>query len=159
VRVYRDLVGRYVETSALADTLGQQLVAIGTVTATGRPRSILNAYLQVLDRQHRLALTLGLQRVARYDNVKIFGPTRTKLHTERRINEAEAAVVRRIFDLCAAGKGVKTIAKILNAEGAPTPQPINRQLRGWAASSMRAVVYRRTYLGEIVYAATKPCDS
>ena len=64
-RVYRDLVGRYVETSALADTLGQQLVSMGIVTSKGRPRSILNAYLQVLDRQHRLALTLGLQRVAR----------------------------------------------------------------------------------------------
>jgi site-specific DNA recombinase len=94
-----------------------------------------------------------------YDNLKIVGPTGQPSHTERRINDAEAAVVRRIFELCAAGKGVKAIAKMLNADGAPTPQPINRQVRGWAGASVRAVLYRRTYLGEIVYAATKPCDA
>ncbi|MBA2604794.1 MAG: recombinase family protein, partial [Acidobacteria bacterium] len=40
---------------------------------------------------------------------------------ERRIVEAEAAVVRRIFDLCAGGIGYSRIAKQLNAEGAVSP--------------------------------------
>ena len=43
-------------------------------------------------------------------------------HVERRINEAEAAVVRRIFELCAEGAGLTRIAKQLNAERAPAPR-------------------------------------
>jgi hypothetical protein len=36
------------------------------------------------------------------------------------INEAKAAIVRRMFSLALAGNGVHTIAKIFNAEGVPT---------------------------------------
>lgn len=64
-RVQRDLIGRYVETSVLADWLGGNLVAQGVLTPKGRSRAALSAYLLVLDRQHRLALALGLQRRAR----------------------------------------------------------------------------------------------
>ncbi len=38
-------------------------------------------------------------RVFGYDNVEILGPDGQRSHVERRINEAEAAVVRRIFEL------------------------------------------------------------
>jgi DNA invertase Pin-like site-specific DNA recombinase len=90
-----------------------------------------------------------------YNNVKIFRPDGTRTHTERKVNEGHAAVVRRIFKLCAEGKGVKNIAKILNAEGAPSPRPQRGCPKGWATSSVRAVLYRRTYLGEIVYGQTR----
>ena len=40
-------------------------------------------------------------RVFGYDNVRVDG------HVERRINEPEADVVRRIFDLCAAGPATR----------------------------------------------------
>ena len=40
-----------------------------------------------------------------YDNVEILGATGKRSHVERRINEAEAAIVRRMFELCAAGTG------------------------------------------------------
>ena len=40
----------------------------------------------------------------------------------RRIAEAEARVVRRIFEAFAAGKSPRAIAKMLNAEGVPGPQ-------------------------------------
>ena len=46
-----------------------------------------------------------------YDNVRVDG------HVERRINEAEAAVVRHIFELTARGVGARRIAHRLNAEG------------------------------------------
>src|SRR5262249_15329407 len=52
-----------------------------------------------------------------YDNIKVDG------HTERRINEAQAAVIRRIFALCIDGTGYTRIAKQLNAEGALAPKP------------------------------------
>ncbi len=64
-RIQRDLVGRYVETSTLADWLGGNLVAQGVLTPKGRSRAALSAYLQVLDRQHRLATALGLTRRSR----------------------------------------------------------------------------------------------
>ena len=64
-RLERDLVRRYVETAALADHLGRHLTHGGALTATGRARAALSAYLRVLDRQHRLAAALGLERRAR----------------------------------------------------------------------------------------------
>ncbi len=45
-------------------------------------------------------------RVFGYDNVEILGPSGERSHVERRINEAEAAVVREIFELCARREGL-----------------------------------------------------
>ena len=56
-------------------------------------------------------------RVFGYDNVRVEG------HVERRINDAQAAVVRRIFSLGASGIGYTRIAKQLNAEHAVSPRP------------------------------------
>jgi hypothetical protein len=61
-RIQLDLVGRYVEVSALASWLAGNLVAEGALTTRGRARQALAAYLSILDRQHRLALALGLER-------------------------------------------------------------------------------------------------
>jgi len=57
-------------------------------------------------------------RVFGYDNLEIGGPDGRRSHVERRINEAEAAIVRQVFHLSAAGHGMTAIAKALNAEGA-----------------------------------------
>ncbi len=93
-----------------------------------------------------------------YDNVTIFGPDGRRSHVERRVNEAEAAVLRRIFQLCAKGHGLKSIAKLLNAAGALAPTPARGRPKGWAPSSVRAALYRRTYLGELRYLATRKRD-
>jgi DNA invertase Pin-like site-specific DNA recombinase len=45
-------------------------------------------------------------RVFGYDNVEILGADGQRSHVERRINEEEAAVIRRIFEMCAAGAGL-----------------------------------------------------
>jgi hypothetical protein len=57
-------------------------------------------------------------RVFGYDNVDVAAAGGKRSHVERRINEAEAAVVRRIFEWCAAGTGYTRITKLLNAERA-----------------------------------------
>ena len=44
-------------------------------------------------------------------------------HVERVSDEAEAAVVVRIFELFAEGYGLKRIAKVLTADGAVAPKP------------------------------------
>ena len=97
-------------------------------------------------------------RVFGYDNVEILGPDGTRARVERRINEAEAAVVRRIFQLYAAGHGLAGIAHALNAEGAPTPRPQLGRPAGWSASSARAVLQRSLYLGEAIYGRCKKRD-
>jgi hypothetical protein len=61
-RVSRDLIIRYVETSTIADWLGSNIVRFGALTGKGRQRAALSAYLQVLDRQLRLAQAIGLER-------------------------------------------------------------------------------------------------
>ncbi|MEO6306771.1 MAG: recombinase family protein [Nitrospiraceae bacterium] len=43
-------------------------------------------------------------------------------HVERQINEEQAAVVRRIFHLSAEGKGMISIARLLNDESRPAPR-------------------------------------
>jgi DNA invertase Pin-like site-specific DNA recombinase len=65
-------------------------------------------------------------RVFGYDNVPVTvrGPNDElrRSHTTRRINEAEAAIVRRIFEMARDGIGKALIAKTLNAEGATSPR-------------------------------------
>ena len=64
-QLQQDLINRYVETDAVADYLAGTLVTAGALTPRGRSRAALTAYLQVLDRQHRLAVALGLERRAK----------------------------------------------------------------------------------------------
>jgi site-specific DNA recombinase len=90
-------------------------------------------------------------RVFGYDNVEVLGPDGSRSHVMRRIHEAEAVVVRRIFELCAAGKGLRSIAKRLNDEHVASPRPQQGRPRACVASSVRDVLYRPLYRGEIVW--------
>jgi len=94
-----------------------------------------------------------------YDNVPIVGPDGQRSHVERRINEAEAAVVRRIFELMIAGNGQSRIAKILNAEGAVAPRSQQGRPRAWAPSSVHEVLFRSLYRGEVVWNRTRKRDT
>ena len=103
-------------------------------------------------------------RVFGYDNVPVYGEAdakgrRTRRHVERQINEAEAAVVRRIFQLCAEGHGMRQVAHQLNAVGAVCPRSQQRRPSGWAPSSIRAVLYRPLYRGEIIWNKTRKRDT
>src|SRR5262245_49621510 len=60
-------------------------------------------------------------------------------HVEREIDSDEAAVVRRIFQLCADGDGLVRIAKTLTAEGL---RPPGRHTKGWAPSAIREMLHR-----------------
>ena len=58
----RELGKRFLQLSVLADHLGDRLVTEGPLTNKGSQRAALGAYLGVVDRLHRLALALGLER-------------------------------------------------------------------------------------------------
>ena len=93
-----------------------------------------------------------------YDNVPVTGANGERSHVEHRINETEAAIVRRIFELAATGYGQHAIAKMLNAEGAPAPRSQQGRPRAWVPSSVHAVLFRQRYRGEIVWNRTKKRD-
>lgn len=98
-------------------------------------------------------------RVFGYRNVDVFAGTDQhgrplRSHVERVIEREEAAVVQRIFTLYADGLGLKAVAKRLMQEGAPTPTPFVRTdptkvqpVRGWAPSTIRAILDRTDYIG------------
>ena len=69
--------------------------------------------------------------------------------------EKEAAVVRRIFEACAAGQGLGTIAKTMNEERVPAPRAQQGRPCAWAPTSVREVLYRDLYRGVIVWNQTR----
>jgi site-specific DNA recombinase len=100
-------------------------------------------------------------RVYGFNNVEIlsgmldaYGRPRRD-HVERKINAEQAAVVRKIFALCAEGKGMVSIAKRLNAEGLPAPRNSQGRPVSWSPSSVRSVLFRRLYLGEVIWNKSK----
>ena len=96
-----------------------------------------------------------------YDNVEIVSsvldaygrPKRD--HVERKINEQQADVVWQIFRLCAAGKGMVSIAKQLNDEGKPAPRNSQARQISWSPSSVRSVLFRPLYRGIVTWNRTK----
>lgn len=68
-----------------------------------------------------------------------------------------APVVRRIFEMFAAGSGLKAIANALTADGVPSPSAhdrarnSHRDPRGWAHSAVRTILRNEKYLGRAVW--------
>ncbi|MBR9780961.1 MAG: recombinase family protein [Rhodospirillales bacterium] len=88
-----------------------------------------------------------------YDVVKRLNSDGEPVTGERRINEAEAEIVRRIFREFSAGKSPKAIAADLNREGVPGPYG-----RVWGDTTIRGHVSRGTgivnnelYIGVMVW--------
>ena len=90
-----------------------------------------------------------------YVNVEQMGPGGKRSHVERRVNEAEAAVVRRIFQMCADGVGQISIAKHLNAERAIAPRSQQNRPRAWAPSSVHSILFRDAYRGIFTWNQTR----
>lgn len=63
--VTSELIGRFVQTSAVADSLSAHLIRYGVVTSAGRIRPAVNTFLATVDRLQRLGATLGLERKAK----------------------------------------------------------------------------------------------
>ena len=100
-------------------------------------------------RKHEQGYVTG-GKVFGYDNERI-----GKGHAERRINEAEAAIVREIYERAASGDGNRQIAAVLNRRGLPSPRAQQGRPSGWSASTIRSVLERPLYRGEVVYGKTK----
>lgn len=64
-------------------------------------------------------------------------------------------MIQRIFQLCAAGKGMVSIARLLNDEKFQAPRNSQGRRISWSPSSVRSLLFRRLYLGEVIYNKTK----
>ena len=93
-----------------------------------------------------------------YRNRQVLGPDGRRSHVEREVHEPEAVVVRRIFSLYAAGKGLKGITKLLNEEGVPSPRPKLNRPRAWAPSSVGVVLRNKAYRGVSVWNKRRQTD-
>ena len=87
-----------------------------------------------------------------YDSVPVPGTTGKQLI----INESEAAVVRRIFEMSAEGQSLKTIAKTLNSEGVPSPRPRSgKRYATWCPTCIREMLRRDLYAGKVIWNSSR----
>jgi site-specific DNA recombinase len=97
-----------------------------------------------------------------YRNVPIEDATRVDQHgrslitgVRLEVREDEAAIVRRIFEMYAAGNSLQKIAKQLNAEGVVSPQPQKGRIsRSWCPSSIRTILRSERYRGRVIWGKT-----
>jgi DNA invertase Pin-like site-specific DNA recombinase len=112
-------------------------------------------------RQRALDVSFGKARAGHVTGGKVFGYDNLRVggHVERRINEAEAAIVGRVFELAAAGHGSRHIAHLLNEQHVPTPRAQRGRPNGWDHGTIRAVLERPLYRGVIEYGKTRKRDT
>ena len=161
VRIFAYLDDREVVLDNLMDKM--RLAITGLMDEGERSR----AQQRTFDALHRKALMGHVTggRVYGYDNVEIHSsvldaygrPKRD--HVERRINEEQAAVVHKVFQLCAGGKDMVSIARLLNDEDLPAPRNSQGRRISWSPSSVRSLLFRRLYLGEVIWNKTKKRNS
>jgi site-specific DNA recombinase len=72
--------------------------------------------------------------------------------SQLQIDEEEAAVVRRIFQMSASGLSLKVIAKELNADGIPPPRGTKKKIQSsWVYTAIREMLRRDIYRGSVVW--------
>jgi site-specific DNA recombinase len=127
--------------------------------ATGKFMESVRGFAAEMEREKARARTREpLRRKAAQGYVaggKVYGYTNVRQgsHTVRVANEAEAAIVRRMFEMAGAGHGLLRIAKTLNAEGVRSPKG-----DGWASTAVREMLHRDLYRGRVVYGKTRWTD-
>lgn len=81
-----------------------------------------------------------------------FGFRKVGLRAESRleIDEAEIAIVRRIFRLVLEGMKLNQITSLFNAEGVPTPghRQSKKAAREWYTATIKVILNNRAYIGE-----------
>ena len=123
---------------------------------------------EVLWTVHGLVDSLYLKELAKKTHRGLEGAVRRSLHAggrcygyqnvpvdggvEQRINDAEAQVVVRIFEMAARGCSLKEIAKTLNADQITPPRPrTGRVPGGWCPTAIREMLRRELYIGQQVW--------
>lgn len=157
IYVYRlDRLSRDVEHMAvilkLCQTRGVKIVPlIGSAdvsTSLGRAFTNMQAVWAQLEREQIAErVSMGMRR--RVEEGKPYSRVPYGLTSDGEkwgVNEDEAKVVRRIFELRAAGYGLATICKTLAEEGLP-----NKEGQGWRSRAIWHILHNRAYVGELCF--------
>jgi DNA invertase Pin-like site-specific DNA recombinase len=138
----------------LADELeraGCRLIFV-TEVAAGEPRG--EAYAAEVERQkicervsrgHRFTL---LQGRPVFNGWGLYGYRPDREAGVYRVCEPEAAIVRRVFSMCADGKGMHRVASTFNREGIPSPKCDRRPGAKWTSATICDILNNRSYIGE-----------
>lgn len=95
---------------------------------------------RALDGLHTGGRCFGYQNESTGDGVRLI------------VNEAEAVIVVRIFEMSANGIALKGIAKKLNADGIPPPRLRKGKVRAtWCPTAIRAILRNPIYKGKLVW--------
>lgn len=136
------------ERVALDDALSTFLVSARNFAAELEREKISARTREHLMVKVRRGLNAG-GRVFGFENIRVNGVT------EYQINQREAAVVRRVFQLFSSGEGLKTIAKTLNDEHVPPARAGKRGTGSWAPSQIRSMLKNERYRGVIIWGRYK----
>jgi site-specific DNA recombinase len=114
-------------------------------------------YIKELARKtHRGLEGLALRGMHTGGNCYGYRSVRCQDGTRLEINEAEATVLRRIFEMVADGSSLRTIAKKLNLEGIQSPRPrARKQYCTWCPTAIHAMVRRELYIGRVIWNRSK----
>ena len=102
----------------------------------------------ITERMHRGRMTKLRQGRPTFHSWNLYGYRPDREREMYVIHEPEAAVVRRIFSLCAAGRGMHGIASMLNGEGVPAPKSAYRPGARWSSGAVSNLLNCRSYKGE-----------
>ncbi len=101
-------------------------------------------------------------RIFGYRNVPITHPDRRDQYgrplisgARLQVDETQAKIVRKIFQLYAGGLSIKGVAKRMNAEHITSPQPRAGRQPSWAPSSIRVILRNSRYRGIVRWGMTK----
>lgn len=67
------------------------------------------------------------------------------------VNECEARVIHRIFEMSAGCRSIRKITKTLNAEGVPPPRSRLGRRNAWCPTAIREMLKRSLYKGELIW--------
>ncbi len=152
IRLWTYLDGREI---TVEDKLRQTVT--GLVDDEERDRGRRRTRDAMLHKARQGHVTGGIVFSYRNEEVRTLDGKRS--HVKRIVIPEEAAVVRRIFELCAAGVGLRRIAITLNDEGALAPLPRRPgRSRSWAPSSIRALLHNDLYRGVVWWGRTQKRD-
>lgn len=71
------------------------------------------------------------------------------------VHDDEARIVRRIYEECLSGRGLKQIAHRLNDEAIPSPSAGRRGSGSWASSAVRTILLNPRYRGVYLHGRVK----
>jgi site-specific DNA recombinase len=138
------------------------------VVAVSQGLDSSNEQADVLMTVHGLVDSLYVKELAKKTHRALEGRALKGLHTGGRcfgyrsvkgddgvrleVYETEAATVRRIFEMAAAGASYRVIATTLNSESVAAPRPHARKgYATWCPTAIREMLRRELYIGRVVW--------